>query len=263
VFTVYSQSPLPAALLCLLADIPLRLAHCRENPYELLTDWIREREPEEIVRHEVRRQLDLVGALGLTVADEHIAIRLPAEAYERPRRLLRAAGIDLDASWVVVHPGASAPSRRYRADGYASVVRGLEESGHRVILTGDASELPLVEEVQAGAGVETVSLAGALEIAELAALLAMAPVLVANNSGPVHLAAAVGTPVVDLYALTNPQHTPWGVESRVLFKDVPCRSCYKSVCLREDHACLDLIDPGEVIEAALAIEGRSGRNPEV
>src|SRR5690242_4176949 len=60
IFTVYSQSALPAALLCHLAGIPLRLAHCREKPYALLTDWVPEPEPERVLRHEVRRQLDLV-----------------------------------------------------------------------------------------------------------------------------------------------------------------------------------------------------------
>ncbi len=59
-----------------------------------------------------------------------------------------------------------------------------------------------------------------------------APLLVSNNTGPVHIAAAVGTPVVDLYALTNPQHTPWGVPNRVLYHDVPCKYCYKSICPR-------------------------------
>src|SRR5262249_34940178 len=60
IFTTYSQSPLPAALVCFLARIPLRLAHCRENPYQLLTDWCPEQEPAEMLRHEARRQLDLV-----------------------------------------------------------------------------------------------------------------------------------------------------------------------------------------------------------
>ncbi len=60
IFTVYSQSPLPAAMLCYLAGIPRRLAHCRENPYALLSDWLREPEPQQRTRHEVERQLDLV-----------------------------------------------------------------------------------------------------------------------------------------------------------------------------------------------------------
>ena len=77
--------------------------------------------------------------------------------------------------------------------------------------------------------------------------------LVSNNSGPVHVAAAVGTPVVDLYALTNPQHTPWGVPHRVLFHDVPCRYCYKSVCPEGHHDCLRRVPPKAVVEAALSL----------
>ena len=63
-FTCYTQSVLPAALLCRLAEIPLRLGHCRENPYDLLTDWIADPEPDKRMRHEVTRQIKLVAAIG-------------------------------------------------------------------------------------------------------------------------------------------------------------------------------------------------------
>jgi len=66
----------------------------------------------------------------------------------------------------------------------------------------------------------------------------------------VHIAAAMGVKVVDLYALTNPQHTPWGVASRVLFHDVPCKYCYKSICPKGHHRCLKLISPRAVVRAA-------------
>src|SRR5215204_6452589 len=80
VFTVYSQNPLPAAMLCYWADIPLRLAHCRENPYQLLTHWAREPEPEMGIRHEVQRQLDLVAEMGGRLKDTRIALRIkPAD----------------------------------------------------------------------------------------------------------------------------------------------------------------------------------------
>ena len=85
---------------------------------------------------------------------------------------------------------------------------------------------------------------------ELVAIIAIAPLLIANNTGPVHIAAAVGTPVVDLYALTNPQHTPWGVPHRVLSHDVPCKYCYKSICPEGHHNCLRLITPDSVVRAA-------------
>jgi ADP-heptose:LPS heptosyltransferase len=93
------------------------------------------------------------------------------------------------------------------------------------------------------------SLAGCLDFAELCAIIEAADVLVSNNTAPAHVAAAVGTPVVDLYALTNPQHVPWRVPHRVLFRDVPCRYCYKSVCQTGHHSCLAGVAPAEVADA--------------
>lgn len=102
---------------------------------------------------------------------------------------------------------------------------------------------------------------GELDVQRLAALVALAPVLLSNNSGPAHLAAAVGTPVVDVYALTNPQHTPWAVPHRVLFHDMPCRFCYRSVCPEAHHACLTRIAPGDIADAAEALLGARAPAP--
>src|SRR5690242_10841418 len=113
IFTVYSQNPLPAALLCHLADIPRRLAHCRENPYQLLTDWLREPEPEIVQRHEVRRQLDLVAAVGCRPADERMRLNLSPKAVAYARQVLGRFGLGPGDRWAAVHVGASAPSRRY------------------------------------------------------------------------------------------------------------------------------------------------------
>ncbi|EMH3366028.1 TPA: glycosyl transferase, partial [Burkholderia multivorans] len=82
IFTVYSQSPLPAAMMCWLAGIPLRLAHCRENPYRLLTDRVAETEPDQQVRHEVARQLALVRTIGAKTADWRMAFE-PGDAARR------------------------------------------------------------------------------------------------------------------------------------------------------------------------------------
>jgi lipopolysaccharide heptosyltransferase II len=251
IFTVYSQNPLPAALLCHLADIPLRAAHCRENPYQLLTNWVPEREPDRGIRHEVRRQLDLVATLGAHTADTRLSLRVPDDARERVHRLLQAIGLDQGGRWAVVHPGASAPSRRYPPEAFAVVVRRLvSELGCEVLLTGTQPEEELVAHIQQASGVRAHVLAGCLNLGDLGALLEVAPLLIANNTGPVHVAAAVGAPVVVLYALTNPQHTPWGVPARVLSHDVPCRYCYRSVCPQGHHHCLRLVSPQAVIDAA-------------
>jgi lipopolysaccharide heptosyltransferase II len=255
-FTVYSQSALPAALLCYLSDIPLRLAHCRENPYLLLTDWIAESEPDRLIRHEAQRQLDLVASIGATTHDRRLSFLVPHEARLTVERLLAEEEVDTTSPWVVVHPGASAPSRRYSARGYAAVADGLiRDMGWQVVFTGSTAEVDLVAEITSMMAEPAVSVAGRLGLGELGALIDAAPVVVSNNTAPVHIAAAVGTPVVDVYALTNPQHTPWEVESRVLFHDVPCKFCYKSMCPEGHHNCLELVAPQSIVDAAAELVG--------
>ena len=247
VFTVYSQNPLPAAYLCYLAAIPRRLAHCHENPYHLLTDWQPDPEPGKRVRHEVERQLDLVAAVGARSTDTRLSFAVPGWARERVRRLLRP----IRGPIVVVHPGASAASRRYPPEQYARAVDLLAaETGCEALFTGDQGEEALVRSVQDGMSHPSHSLVGRLDLAELGALISEADLLISNNTAPAHIAAAVGTPVVDLYALTNPQHTPWQVKNRVLFHDVTCRYCYKSVCPAGHHDCLKRVAPERVTAAA-------------
>ena len=250
IFTVYSQSALPAAYLCYRAAIPRRLAHCRENPYHLLTDWQADPEPASGIRHEVQRQLDLVAAVGARTANERLSFTIPVAAREHARRFLDG----LHGPAVVVHVGASAASRRYPPEQYAKAVDLLiGETGCNAIFTGDAGEEALVRSVQEAMSHASHSLVARLELAELAALIAEADLLISNNTGPAHIAAAVDTPVVDLYALTNPQHTPWRVKSRVLFHDVPCRNCYKSVCPAGHHDCLKRVPPERVAAAAMEL----------
>ena len=263
IFTVYSQNPLPSAFLCYLADIPLRLAHCRENPYQLLTDWVKDPEPENCIRHEVRRQLDLVATVGYQTTEQRMSMRVSESASCRVRDILQELGINQKRPWVVIHPGATAPSRRYPPEGFAEVARRLVvDMDIAVIFTGTEPERELVEGIREAMGKPSHSLVGHLNLNELAALLAISPVLIANNTGPVHIAAAVGTPVVDLYALTNPQHTPWAIPHRVLFHDVPCKYCYKSICPEVHHNCLRLVTPESIVCATyelLAEALRSGK----
>lgn len=258
IFTVYSQNPLPAAITCFLADIPLRLAHCRENPYQLLTDWVPEREPEQGIRHEVKRQLDLVASIGCRSSDQRMRVKIPASARARIHQLLHGMDVLPGQPWAIVHPGATAPSRRYPGHLFARACRELTRiHGLRLFFTGNESERPLVEQIRKELEAPSESLVGALSLAEMAALLSSAHLLISNNTGPVHLAAAVGCPVVDLYALTNPQHTPWMVDHRLLNRDVPCRWCYKSICPEGHHLCLLGVEPAEVVQASLELLGPS------
>jgi len=256
IFTVYSQSALPAALLCHLAGIPLVLGHARENPYRLLSTWVPETEPQERVRHEVQRQLDLVASVGARCDDTRLAFATRARDRVRMRAVLRESGVRQDG-WIVAHCGATAASRRYGPGLYAEVFRQLRSAGRPIVLTGSRAERSLVDDIIAGCGRPEglFNLAGRLELGGLGCLIEDADLLVSNNSGPVHIAAAVQTPVVDLYALTNPQHTPWQVPHRLLYHDVPCKYCYRSACPLGHNACLQQVPPAAVSRAALDLLG--------
>lgn len=253
IFTVYSQNPLPAATLAYLADIPLRAAHSRENPYQLLTAWIPEPEPHDQIRHEVQRQLELVERLGCRTANRRLSLRVEPADDVATRDLLSRLGLSSAERWVLIHPGGTAASRRYPPEQFAAAA-DLLMSRHRmdVLLVGAADEKPLLDAIGRSMRRLPRMIAG-LPFGRLAALVGRAPLLVANNSGPAHVAAALGTPIVSIYALTNPQHTPWQVPHRLLTHSTPCAYCYKSICPEGHHDCLRQIAPADVAAAVVSL----------
>lgn len=260
IFTVCTQSALPAALLCLQAGIPLRLAYSRENPYELLSDWVADTEvPADGMRHEAQRQLDLVHHVGLQADAQRLLFRFKVEEALAMRHKFERAGGDLTRPYFVVHPGATAASRRWPAGRFGQAAQALADAtGCQAVFSGGPDELPLIHEAMAAmrdGGEGAVSLGGELVLGELASLIAGAQVTLCNNSAPAHLAAALNAPVVVLYALTNPQHTPWQARARVLNHPVPCRHCLKSVCPERHHDCLERVPPQDVVQAALDLMG--------
>jgi lipopolysaccharide heptosyltransferase II len=253
IFTVYSQNPMPAAMLCHLAGIPRRLAHCRENPYASLTDWVAEPEPQTGTRHEVERQLALVQHVGAHSNNTRMHFDVRPDDIDSLAIKLADRGLSIDEPFITMHPGATAASRRYPAERFAQAAAQLADTtGWPVLITGGPDEAEVCTQA-GGSHWMTVNLAGVLELGELAALIARTKVLISNNSGPVHIASALGTPVVDLYALTNPQHTPWQTPHRVLHHDVPCRWCYRSVCPEGHHACLTGVSVEQVVSAAMQL----------
>jgi lipopolysaccharide heptosyltransferase II len=251
VMTVCTQSALPAATLAMLAGIPRRLAYARENPYALLTDWLPDpdRDVRAGVRHEVRRQLDLVAHAGAVAIDDRLCYQVHADARASMLAKALAAGAHPGRRWIVVHPGATAPSRRYPIRAFADVAATLgSDASWQLVIAGGEDERSAIDRLRCAAPAAVVLPAG-LSVGELAALLERAAVVLCNNSGPAHLAAAVGTPVVDLYALTNPQHTPWGVPHLTMSHPVPCHGCLKSVCPEGHHRCLEGVAPRDVVAA--------------
>ena len=250
----YSQSPLPAAMLCHLAGIPRQLAYCRENPYHLISDWLPEPEPGSLIRHEVQRQLDLVRALGAVAPAPVLRMRVSADDDQAALAALARAGLADGEAFLLLHPGATAATRRYPLSSWIAVGKQLRAACDLpLVLAGGSEDRPalqaLSKELSQAPGTQRARVIDALDIGGLAALIWRARLLMANNSAPAHLAAAMGTPVVVLYASTNPQHTPWTAQSRVLTHAVPCAPCYRSVCPQRHHACMTGIAASQVIKA--------------
>jgi ADP-heptose:LPS heptosyltransferase len=162
-----------------------------------------------------------------------------------------------------VHASASVPARAPSAAKTAAVVAALAAAGHRVVVTGSAAESALTAAVSGPAtgdpGPGRVDLGGRTSLPMLAAVLADADVVVAPNTGAAHLAAAVGTPVVSLFAPVVPaaRWAPYGVPAIILGRqDAPCAGSRARVCPVPGHPCLDLIDPADVVAAVAELSGR-------
>ena len=217
IFTVYSQNPLPNVLLAYLAGIPLRLAYCRENPYQLLTDWVPDREPYHLIRHQVTRDLELVASIGASTTDNNLHLKVNADLLAGVKDKLIVSGLLPDKDWLILHAGVSEAKREYPIDKWIEAGKKLiNESGYQVVLTGSENEKLLTDQLKQQIGEGSISAGGLFNVDELITLISKSSLLLSVNTGTVHIAAAVNTPVVVLYALTNPQHTPWKVPCCIL-----------------------------------------------
>ncbi|GEB49870.1 glycosyltransferase family 9 protein [Streptomyces cacaoi] len=238
ILTSYHQSPLPAALLLKLASVPWTAADSEDYPGSLLE--LRHRRAPG--RHEARAAMDLAAAAGFALPDGddgRLAIQPPPDT--RP--------LTGPAPYLVVHPGASAPARAWSEQRAARAVAALARAGHRVVVTGGPAEKELTAAV---AGEHALDLGGRTALHELAGVLAGARAVIVGNTGPSHLAAAVGTPVVCLFSPVVPavRWAPYGVPHVLLGdQEAPCARSRAVHCPVRGHPCLDALGDAEVLVA--------------
>ena len=255
IFTVYSQNPMPSIMLAYLAGIPLRLAYCRENPYNLLTDWIPDKEPYTIVQHQVRRDLQLVASIGARTTNDDLSISTRESEWPRLHQKLLQFGISPALPWIIFHPGVSEEKRNYPIPYWIETGRKITQRyGVQILITGTEPEKKLADQIQAGIGVASFSVAGKLNLEEFILLIKNSPLIISVNTATIHIAAATKTAVIVLYALTNPQHTPWKATGKVLWYDVPesMRSKNEVVRFVQDHLHpqnTGTIKPDEILRA--------------
>jgi ADP-heptose:LPS heptosyltransferase len=240
VSTSFHQSPLPLALLLRTAGVPRISAASVDYPGSLLDVRHRNGPDDEADLPEPERALALARAAGFDLPDGddgRLAVRRPLP------------GIPHEPGYVVLHPGASVPARAWPAERCAEAVEALADAGHRVLVTGGPGERALTAAVAGSSGVD---LGGALTLAELAAVLDGAAAVVVGNTGPAHLAAAVGTPVVSLFSPVVPasRWAPSGVPTVLLGdQDAACRLTRARECPVPGHPCLSSVTAADVVAA--------------
>ena len=238
--TSFHQSPLPLALLLRAAGVPRLSATSVDYPGSLLDVRHRVGQDDDVDVPEPERALSLARAAGFDLPDGddgRLAVRRPLPPAPH------------EPGYVVLHPGASVPARAWPAERCAEAVEALADAGHRVLVTGGPGERGLTAAV---AGTRGTDLGGATTLPEMAALLDGAAAVVVGNTGPAHLAAAVGTPVVSLFSPVVPaaRWAPHGVPAVLLGdQDAPCRGTRARVCPVPGHPCLTSVTAADVVAA--------------
>lgn len=252
VLTSFHQSSLPAALLLRLAGVARIAAVSIDHPGGLIDHRV----PYRPDLHEVEQQLLVAEALGARRPDDdRLAIR--------PDRI--SGHEDLGTGHVVVHPDASVPARSVPAALTRSVVRQLLERGEHVVVTGGPTggdPPPLDPRRPDGATGRLTDLRGRTDWSGLAAVVERARVVVTGNTGPAHLAAACGTPVVSIFAPVVPANrwAPWRVPTVVLGdQTIACAGCRSRICPYVDQPCTAVITTRDVVEAIDLIGTRVDR----
>jgi len=252
---VLFQNAFEAAWIVWRARIPERIGYARDGRGMLLTKPIPVASPGEIPAHESNYYLELLRRAGWIESLPEIApvrIRVLAEAAERGEKLLRDAGCPAGGLRVAFGAGAAyGTAKCWPANRYADLARTLvAEYGARVLLFGAASEAAVAAEVEQGAGAGVINLIGRSAIGDLPALLSRCRLFIGNDSGAMHVAAAVGLPVVAIFGPTDANGTrPLTPQLSIVQRKVACSPCFLRHC-PIDHRCMKSVDLQMVLEAA-------------
>ncbi len=249
IFTSFSQTPHTPGYVCYLAGIPLRAGESKEFGGSTLTTELKGSDDD---LHQVERNLRLVEHLGFVARDRRLMLAIPEEARQAVPSLLERVGLDPDAPFLLVHPGASAQARRYPVERFGIVTRLLTRRGWPILVTGIEREAVLLAKLMQYAP-DARCLVGGATLAEYAALVERAALVICNDTLPMHLADAIGTPEVVLFSGTDyeEQWRPRATAHRLLRRPTSCHPCYLFEC-PIGLPCLD-IPPEEVVENCDAV----------
>ena len=235
------------------AGIPERVGYDRKLSF-LLTKKVHHLK-QEGKKHELEYTLDLLKEIGIESKDKELFVPLHERDLLKIESFLDEHHVGRDVPIIAINPGASCPSKRWSPKNFATLSDDLAgKYKARIVIVGDEINKEFAKQVEDEMIHEPINLSGRTTVGELTALFSKCKLFVSNDSGPVHIACAVGTPVISIFGRKDPGLSPerWGPrgEKSVFFhKDVGCTVCLAHNC-KIGFKCLEAVTPSEVIEAS-------------
>lgn len=242
-----------AHLLTFLAAIPFRIGWNKKMGFLLTKKIPHQKQKGE--KHEMEYTLDILRRLNIPITDKNTYFPIKEKNQKRVEEILNQEGIPPGEKFIVIHPCASCPSKRWPPEYFSQLIKLLnKKSSLKVIVIAAQSETKFTKEIITQNPV--IDLSGKLSISEIGSLIKRAAVFISNDSGPVHIASAVNTPVIAIFGRKNAGLSPvrWkplGEKSFYFHKDAGCVYCLAHNCLKK-FLCLKKIKPEEVAEKALS-----------
>jgi heptosyltransferase-2 len=244
------QNAFEAAFISFLAGIPLRIGYSRDARRLLLTHAV----PctnEIKTKHQTEYYLNILRGIGIENENRDLYLKLNQSDRFRAEKILSERQVSLDDKIVGINPGATyGPAKQWPADRYARLAdRIIAFSGARVIIFGGPGDQRLGQIISRKMQHLPVDLSGQTSLGEAMALIERCDLFITNDSGLMHVAAALDVPLVAVFGSTNPVATgPMGSKSKVVQADVPCSPCLESECMEGHLKCMDQIDVDQVFD---------------
>ncbi len=241
-------------LITFLANIPRRIGFAEKGKFSLLlTDRLKDTRPLGL-KHEADYCLDVLKELGLKISERKLHVPLKKEALDWADKVLAENGINKGDKIVAIHPGASCPSKRWFKDRFVALADKLaHDYGFKIIIISGLKDIAIANDIGKSSKHKIVNLAGKISLAQTAAILKQVNIFISNDSGPVHIASAVGTPVISIFGRNQPGLSPlrWGPlgeRDKYLHKPAGCSICLAHKCVK-GFDCLKAITVEDVLGA--------------
>jgi len=214
-------------------------------------------------QHAVERNCALLRALGVALERPEFPLALTDPERSAARELLTAtAGRELEG-FIAIVPGARWSSKRWPPESFARLIERLAAGGYPpCVLRGSGADRELAATIRAACAAEAIDLTGRANLRELVGLLDLAGLVICHDSGPMHIAAALGKPIVAIFGPTNPRRTgPYCDSAVIATHPLPCAPCYRRTCPHGHHDCLRRLDVDEVVRQVEAQHAGRVRQP--